>query len=322
MHPVGGLGPHPAAGPVDHLGGHLLAPAGGQAVQEHRAGPGPGHQGLVHRVPLEGLQAPGRLGLLAHGGPHVGVDGVGAGHRLGRVVGEDRVAARGPDAVQGGRVEPVAGRAGHRHLHPGHGRGDHQRAGRVVGVAHVGQLAALEGPQLLGQSGQVSQGLHGVGPVAEQVDHRGGPHRGHALHGGVVEHPSPDEPVVAGQGGGHVLDALALVQAHLGPLYVDGVPAQGRHRHLHRVAGAGRGLLEHQGHALPGQHRLGFGLGGQLHDPGELVGGQVVDLQQMAHHDPPGIGSSSSGPRTAASPLAGRSISGRWRITAPSALIR
>ena len=53
-------------------------------------------------------------------------------------------------------------------------------------------------------------------------------------------------------------------------------------RHLHRVAGAGRGLLEQQGRAPAGEHAPRLGIGGQVQDPGQLVAGQVVDLEQVA----------------------------------------
>ena len=47
VHPVGRLLPHHASGPVDHPGADLLAPVGGQAVQHHGVGCGPGDKGLV-----------------------------------------------------------------------------------------------------------------------------------------------------------------------------------------------------------------------------------------------------------------------------------
>ena len=54
------------------------------------SGAGRGQQRLVDLVAGEGGQASLLLVLLAHRGPHVGVEGVGPGRRLGRVVGHLR----------------------------------------------------------------------------------------------------------------------------------------------------------------------------------------------------------------------------------------
>ena len=52
---LAGLGPDPAAGPVEHGRGDLLAAVGGQAVQDDGVGRGAGHQLVVDREPGEGL---------------------------------------------------------------------------------------------------------------------------------------------------------------------------------------------------------------------------------------------------------------------------
>ena len=64
---------------VDDVGADLLAAVGGEAVQEPGVGAGGGHERLVDRVAGERGTAAGLLVLLAHRGPHVGVDGVDAG---------------------------------------------------------------------------------------------------------------------------------------------------------------------------------------------------------------------------------------------------
>ena len=83
MHSVGGLRPNPASRPVDHAVGDLLAPVGGQAVQEQRLRSGRLHERLVHPEGLEVPQPSVRLFLLAHGRPYIGVDDVHAGYRVG-----------------------------------------------------------------------------------------------------------------------------------------------------------------------------------------------------------------------------------------------
>ena len=117
-------------GPRAHEGRHLLAPVGRQAVHEHGPGGSGRHHGVVDDEALEGPVAGLGLGLEAHGGPDVGVDGVGA---LGPLVGAVDVGDAGraqdgsPDpgrscgvrvgsagsaaAVTGGRVEVVMPRS-------------------------------------------------------------------------------------------------------------------------------------------------------------------------------------------------------------------
>ena len=84
MHTIGGLDPHPAAGPIDHVGGDLLTSMSGEAVQEHGSVLSRAHQPFVDLEPLEGTEALITFGLLAHRRPHVGVDHVGPTHRLDR----------------------------------------------------------------------------------------------------------------------------------------------------------------------------------------------------------------------------------------------
>ena len=69
----------------------------------------------------------------------------------------------------------------------------------------------------------------------------------------MVEDPRAEDAVVAGQRAGDVLGGLPHVEADLGALDVDGVPAQVDHGHLGGVAGPGRRLLEEERHALAGQ---------------------------------------------------------------------
>ena len=74
-----------------------------------------------------------RLGLVAHAHPDVGVEGVGA---------RRRPRAESPCRAPPARLEPVALRRGDPHLDAGRRAEDRQRAGDVVAVADVGDLAA------------------------------------------------------------------------------------------------------------------------------------------------------------------------------------
>src|SRR5262245_19643473 len=121
VQPVVGLRDDPALWAVDHRGGHLLAPVGGEAVHEDRVGSGGRHDPVVDLEALERPQALLGLGLLAHGRPHVGVDHPGARHGLLRPGGDDRLGAERPQPVEVGVVGPVARRAGQADLHAQHG---------------------------------------------------------------------------------------------------------------------------------------------------------------------------------------------------------
>ena len=72
-------------GTVDDFVGDFFAAMGGQAVHEQGVFWGLRHQRRVDLIVCEVFQALLRFGLLAHAGPHVGVDGGGFAHRLGGI---------------------------------------------------------------------------------------------------------------------------------------------------------------------------------------------------------------------------------------------
>ena len=86
------------AGRVEHLVGHLVAPVGREAVQEHGAGGRPAHERRVHLIGTEDRSALVGLGLLAHRVPRVGVDHVGALGGLLWLRRHEGVDAGGPEA--------------------------------------------------------------------------------------------------------------------------------------------------------------------------------------------------------------------------------
>ena len=59
--------------------GDLLAPVGGQAMQDYAIRGGLGEQGSIDLEAAKGRKAHGGLLFLAHGGPDVGIDDIGAG---------------------------------------------------------------------------------------------------------------------------------------------------------------------------------------------------------------------------------------------------
>src|SRR5690242_8130851 len=98
----------------------------------------------------------------------------------------------------------------------------------------------------------------------------------------MVEHACCNDRVIAGEGSGHVGDALAGADAKLVLLDVDRVPAELRRRQLHRIAGAGARLLKIKRDALVLQHARGRLLR-KLENPVEVRGCQVADREQMSH---------------------------------------
>ena len=87
----------------------------------------------------------------------------------------------------------------------------------------------------------------------------------------MVHHPRGDDRVIAGEGAGDVLGGLAGAEADLLLLDVDRMAAELDDRHLHRVAGARRRLLEDQGDALAGERAAEIGALGQGEDLGEAL---------------------------------------------------
>ena len=82
----------------------------------------------------------------------------------------------------------------------------------------------------------------------------------------MVHHPRGDDRMVAGEGAGDVLGALAGAEADLLLLDVDRMGAELDRRHLGRVAGPRRGLLEDQSDALARERRAEIGPLGQGED--------------------------------------------------------
>ena len=165
---------------LGHIGGvlGLRIMEGRQAVQEdvvrvlHM-----GQQLSVHLVGRHELHALSELRLLAHGRPHVRVDGVGILHRLHRVVrhrdGSAALGGEGPRHLDDGRVGLEFGRRGVHVVHAQDGAGDHEGVLHVVAsLAAVGQREALQRAEVLLHGHEVGQHLGGMLLVGEAVPHR------------------------------------------------------------------------------------------------------------------------------------------------------
>ena len=251
------LGDDDALRTVDHARRHLLAPVGGQAVEEDGAGGGRRHQRLVDGEALERPLAGDGVVLLAHRHPRVGVHGVGAGHR---VLGPRRSGRRSPrragaaaPARSARRRSPAGRRSAVRH--PARAADLAERAGDVVVVADPGDRAFGQRPERLLHRQRVGERLQRVRAVGQQVDDRHRRHGRHPLEHRVVEHAGGEHGVEAGEDPGDVLHRLAVVEADLLAPGVDRVAAELDHGHLRRVAGARRRLLEDQRRPAPGERR-------------------------------------------------------------------
>ncbi len=229
---------------VEHLGSDLLAGVGRQAVQDDRAFLGRREQVGVEAKRGEVGTAALRLRLVPHADPDVGVNRVGVGGGGAWVVGQlDAMAL----------LELVAGRGGHHHLHPGPLPGDRQGAGDVVAVADVCEAQAVEVAEALAQGEQVGKRLAGVVQGSEAVydRHLGrGGQLGDRLVGAGADHDCVD---VARQHPRRVADRLAAGDLQLIAAQDDRRRAQLGDADLEGDPGPGRGLLEYEGDAAPGE---------------------------------------------------------------------
>src|SRR5215211_5428748 len=293
-----GLVEHGRVGAVHDLGGDLLAPVGGQAVEHHHVRGGGHHRVGGQLVGLEDQRPLAVLQLLAHGRPHVGVEHVGVLGRGGRVVGQLDAAAGGGGDL-GGPADHlgdglVAEGGGHGHVHAHLGPGEQQAVGHVVAVAEVAKADAGEVAPALADGLEVGQSLAGVGVVGEGVDHRDGAAPGQALQALLGEGAQHDGVDIARQDGRGVLEGLAPAELELGPGQGQRVAAELVDGDLEGDPGAGRGLLEDEGDAAAAQGVAGPPVGlvpvGPVQQGGQLVGFDVVDRQEVsfAHGRSPG----------------------------------
>src|SRR5215208_7990579 len=143
VQPVFGLIEDAALRTVYNPGCYLFATVGGETMQEDGVRCGEAHQLLVYLIGGEFLLALLGLGLLAHAGPHIGVDDPRAGDSFLRVFGEGRGDARGGGELRYSGVWGVAGRVSDGQLRTGEGAAQSQGVGDVVAVPDVGDLYAL-----------------------------------------------------------------------------------------------------------------------------------------------------------------------------------
>ena len=132
-------------------------------------------------------------------------------------------------------------------------RGQHQRVGDVVAVAHVGERNVFQLTELFLQGEVVGQRLAGMLQAAKRVDHRNGGECRHLFDGFLIVstqhdgvHPALDVVRDVGQ-------SFAGAEALLGLIDEEGGAAQAGHAGLEGQPGAQRGLLEKHHHLFSGE---------------------------------------------------------------------
>ena len=244
---------------VGDLVDDLFAAHRRQAVHELGLRLGVAPQPGVDLEGLEGLDAVLVLVLLAGPPPAVGVDEVGAGDGLERVVGEqERPAALGGELLREldelGR-HLVAGGVADAHVQPELGQRRGQRVARMSGVADVGERDAGERPGALQDRERVAHALAGVPVVVHAVDDRHRRPLGELVHGLVLLAADLDGGVVLRERARRVGDALAAGQVDLAGAQVQGVAAELGEAVLEADARARRGGLEDHRQVLAGEER-------------------------------------------------------------------
>ena len=276
-------------GPSITVGGDLLAPVGGQAVQEDGAGRRPPPSARSSTVkPSKARRRAVGLGLLAHRRPHVGV-----------------ARRRRPSTASCGRgASPTASAPSGRGCGRGRRRRGRSRAGRPTRTCmprHAPRRGRASGPrccsrrrrrrcgpsrlaELLAHGEQVGQRLAAGGPSSDSrltTGTRAG--AGHALERRVVEDPGADARRGSRRGCGRRPRPSRGRRGRPRRRRTEtGWPPSCTTAISRRVAGAGRRLLEEQGDARA-RRATGGGSGrsAQVEHRGELVGREVVDLEEV-----------------------------------------
>ena len=238
------------------------------------------------------MRAQVRRVLLAHAGPHVRIHGVCAARRLHRIVEDSNRGAaftgEGLRVLDDVRLGLKARRRRDAHRHPELRRHRQEGMAHIIPVAHIGELQAVESPQLLPQREEVAQGLAGVQQVRKGVDHGDGSVPGELRHRRVREGARRDAIHPALEVPRHVFDGLALAQARLGVVEVDGETAHAGHANLKADARAQRRLLKDQRQLLAFERagkraRRRLHLGGEPEDQVQVREGEVALRHQVVN---------------------------------------
>src|SRR5450830_55994 len=334
VHSVFCFVPDDGLGAVDHVGFHLFAAVGGQAVHEQGIRAGPLHHVGVHAPVGEGGATGLVLGLVAHAGPDIG------GHQVGVAAGFQRVAEHfeAVAAADAGHalIDLIAVGRADMHLEVKQLGRLQPGVGHVVAVAHPGHGLALDRATVLDVGEDVGQDLAGMEFVGQAVDD------GHARVLGETldlvlaigaDHHQVDH---AADHLGTVFDGFGAAQLAVAGGQVNHRATQLVHAGFEAHPCAGAGLLEDHGQRAVGQRvvfLVGLELllddGGALQQVRVFVGAQILELQVVAqgvgaHWAPPARKAFTSGARMgtmwitlSAVTLSSRPASAAWPVSAP-----
>ena len=217
MHTVVSLGEESGMGSVGHGVGDLVVAVGGQAVHDDDIFVGFGDQLFIDLVGMESCFADLLLGFLAHAGPGVGVNDVGALHCLVRVAQQADVGTgAGGNSVgqfQWFRGEIIAFRGGDGEIGPQAGADMHQGDGDIVTVADEGDIEALEVAKFFLDGEGVGHALAGVVVIGKTVDHRDTAPASQVDNMLVVKNARHEDMDVTGEDAGDIGDGFALTEA-------------------------------------------------------------------------------------------------------------
>ena len=264
---------------------------GGQAVEEDGGARCVRHQRGIDGETRE-RRSPGLpFGLLAHRGPDVRVDGLGAEGGLGGIVQKDdrpagrrrALAGRSDDVGRG----LVTRRRGDPQLEAAERGGLDQRMADVVAVADEGDLDTGEAAELLLEGQDVRERLAGMVLVRQRIDHRDRRRCGQLLDRRLREGADGDGIEIQRQRARGVADRLATTHLELiGPEH-DRQHAEHPGRRLEADPCPGRWLVEDHpeptaGQAVPERVRVPLEPPGQVQQRAQLPGIEFVKREEVA----------------------------------------
>ena len=157
-----------------HFLGNFFTAVCGQAVQNDCFRTCFVQQRLVNLIIMQCFETNLTLRFLAHAGPYIGIEHIGALSSLEEILLYGNAAA-GLGSVllrqtQDFRIRLIALRAGADHVHANLGAGKHQRVCHVIAIAYINQLTAFEHLHLLLNSEDIGQSLAGMQQIGQAVD--------------------------------------------------------------------------------------------------------------------------------------------------------
>src|SRR5215211_3818812 len=253
-----GLIEDPALRTVYNSCRNFLAAVGREAVEEDGVVGGKAHEFFVHLVGSEPVFSLLCLVLLAHAGPHVGVDDPRAGCGFLGIFGQGRGGTKFFGQLHHVRIWSVPFKVGDGQFRSGQAAADSEGVGDVVAVADVGDPDAFQPSELFAHREEIREGLAGMMLIGEAIYDGCLGGVGELLDLLVVEGADHDGVYVAGEDAAGVRGGLALAHLYLLRAQGEGVSAELVHPDLEGDAGAVGGLLEDHRERPAAQRAVGY----------------------------------------------------------------